>query len=77
MLYRDCDLVLIEGDLDGPGLKIEVWRASLGTPPVAAQRPDIAVVVTDDEPSVTVPVWPRGNVRDLADRILALTGQPR
>ena len=25
-LFSNCELVLIEGHLDGPGIKIEVWR---------------------------------------------------
>jgi len=71
-VFAGCDLLLVEGHLDGPGPKIEVWRASMGTAPLAAARRDIAAVVSDEDPGVTVPVWPRKDVAALADRVLAL-----
>ena len=47
-LYADTDLVLVEGDANGPGANIEVWRAERGEPPLASERQDIAALVTDD-----------------------------
>ncbi len=70
--FADCDLVLIEGDLEASGLKLEVWRAAAGTPCLASEYPQIAAVVSDDAPAVDVPVWPRSDVAALADRVLAL-----
>ncbi len=70
--FADCDLVLVEGDIEASGLKIEVWRAAAGAPCLASERPDIAAVVSDDALAVAVPVWPRSDVAGLADRILAL-----
>ena len=72
-MFAGCDLVLVEGHLDGPGAKIEVWRQSQGGSPLAAERSDVAAVVSDDSVSLDVPVWPRNNVAALADRVLALS----
>ncbi|MHB0955168.1 MAG: molybdopterin-guanine dinucleotide biosynthesis protein B [Pirellulaceae bacterium] len=73
-LYVDCQVVVVEGHIDAPGMKIEVWRASVGSAPLAAERQeeDIVAVVSDDRPDVSVPVWPRCDVAGLADRVLAL-----
>jgi molybdopterin-guanine dinucleotide biosynthesis protein B len=71
-LYAGCDLVLVEGDLERPAPKIEVYRAELGTPCLAADRPDILAVVTDDPVDLPVAVWPRSGLAALADRVLAM-----
>ncbi|RMF93102.1 MAG: molybdopterin-guanine dinucleotide biosynthesis protein B [Planctomycetota bacterium] len=71
-LFAPCRLVLVEGFVDGPGKKIEVWRAERQTTPLALEHDDIAAVVSDDQPDVTVPVWPRSDVTALVDRILDL-----
>ncbi|RJO65787.1 MAG: molybdopterin-guanine dinucleotide biosynthesis protein B [Myxococcales bacterium] len=70
-LYAACDLILVEGDIDGPGLKIEVWRRGLDTVPYAAEGRDIHAVVTDDPVEVRAPRWSRRDVAALADKILA------
>ncbi len=75
-LYADCQIVLVEGDIDASsGVKIEVWRAAGGAPCLAAERTDIAAVVSDDQPKVVVPVWPRSDVASLADKIWQLAGR--
>ncbi len=66
----DAVLLLVEGDLDGPGIKVEVWRDTVGGRPLALERDDIISVVTDDPISIGVPAWPRGDIKLLADRIL-------
>jgi molybdopterin-guanine dinucleotide biosynthesis adapter protein len=72
-LYADCQIVLVEGDIDVPsGIKVEVWRAAGGSTCLAAQRSDIAAVVSDDQPEVAVPVWLRSDIAWLADRIWEL-----
>ena len=71
-MFAGCDLVLVEGHLDGPGAKIEVWRQSVGQPPLAAERDDVVAVISDDPVSLEVPVWPRNDLAGLADRLLAL-----
>ncbi len=69
-MFDDCDLVLVEGLVDGPGAKIEVWRQSVGGSPLAAERADIMAVVSDDPVSASVPVWPRTDIIGLVDRVL-------
>ncbi len=76
-LYADCQIVLVEGDIDASsGIKVEVWRAAGGTVPLAAQRPDIAAIVSDDGPDVPIPVWPRNDLPSLADKIWELVRCP-
>jgi molybdopterin-guanine dinucleotide biosynthesis protein B len=70
----DCDLVIIEGDYEHPGPKIEVWRASVGGACLATSNPEIVAVVSDDPVDAPVPVWPRSDVAEVARRILALLG---
>lgn len=67
--FRGADLVLVEGHVDGPGPKVEVWRARLGGPPLADGRHDIAGVVSDDPVDVPLPCWPRADVAVLARRV--------
>ena len=71
-MFTGCDLVLVEGHFDGPGVKIEVWRQAIGGPPLATERRDVAAVVSDDPVSLDVPVWPRSDVNTLADHVLRL-----
>lgn len=83
-LYADCDLVLVQGDVDGPGVKLEVWEASSGEQPLAAARGDIAAVVADDSDDsdhaddpirgVAAPVWPLDELEALTDGVLGLVG---
>ena len=68
----DCNLLLVEGGIDGPGLKVEVWRAEVGSEPLVRERNDIIAVITDDALDASVPIWPRNDVGDLLVRILAL-----
>jgi molybdopterin-guanine dinucleotide biosynthesis protein B len=70
-LFDGCDLVLVEGWIDRTGWpKVEVWRAEVGGVPLAAERSDIAAVVSDDAPEVQAPVWPRRDLSGLCDRLL-------
>jgi molybdopterin-guanine dinucleotide biosynthesis protein B len=75
-LYADCDMVIIEGNIDAPGAKIEVWRAGAGGGCLAAERTGIMAVVSDDQPAVQVPVWPRHDIAGLADRVWDLVRAP-
>ena len=76
-MLATVDLVLIEGDIEGSGPKIEVWREETGTSALAGEREDIAAVITDGElpPHLSVPVWPRESVSLVADRVLTLAGR--
>jgi hypothetical protein len=49
----------------------------MGNKAIARERDDVVAVVTDDAVEVDVPCWPRSNVPELADRIVALMGSPR
>ncbi len=68
-LFEACDLVLVEGDLKTASTRVEVWRAELGTPPIAREDGAIAAVVSDDDARVSVPVWPRSNIELVAAKI--------
>lgn len=70
--FAQCDLILVEGHIDGPGPKLEVWREALGGRCLADQREGVAAVVSDDDPQTSVPVLPRRNVPAIADKIVAL-----
>jgi molybdopterin-guanine dinucleotide biosynthesis protein B len=70
--YADCDLVLVEGHLEASAPKVEVWRAAVGSPPLASVRNDILAVISDDQSPVGVPVLPRRDVPALATRLLRI-----
>lgn len=70
--FAGCDLVLIEGNVSGPGPKIEVWRADVGGTPIAAENSGILGIVTDDPLNAAVPIWPRSNVSLVAEQVLRL-----
>jgi molybdopterin-guanine dinucleotide biosynthesis protein B len=74
-LTEGCDVVIVEGHLEHAGPKVEVWRESFGTPCLAGHRKDILALITDDPAEVSVPVWPRSDVRFLADRVIELLWQ--
>lgn len=71
-LYAGCDLILVEGNIDAVGAKIEVWRAERGTPPLFMERDDIVAVVTEDQLPVQpkIPVLPRHSLQPLLSLIL-------
>ena len=69
-LFNDTDLVLVEGYIDRPGKKIEVWRQETGEAPIFSERDGgISAVITDSPIDTDLPVWPRTNVKGLADNI--------
>ena len=69
-IYADCDLVIVEGDSQTNAPKIEVWRAALGTAPLADQDPTVLAVATDDPLDIDTEVRRRADVPDLAEWIL-------
>jgi molybdopterin-guanine dinucleotide biosynthesis adapter protein len=74
-LFADCDMVLVEGHLEHPGPKVEVWRESLGGNCLAAEIKEIIAVVSDDVPAGGTVVWPRCSVSLIANKILAFFAQ--
>ena len=71
-LYQSCDVVLVEGFAEGPGIKIEVWRQCIGTQPMAQERDDIVAICTNDTIDLPCPVWSRNDLDGLAEKILAM-----
>ena len=72
--FSDCDLILVEGDLQASAPRIEVWRSASGESPYAANDSAIVAVVSDDAPpGLKCAVWSRQDVGKIADNIL--TGQ--
>lgn len=71
-LYQDKDIVVVEGYLNGPGEKIEVWRKEGGEAPIAPGRKEIKAIVTDDAIDIGIPVWPRADMKSIGDHILRL-----
>lgn len=72
--FADCDLILVEGDLQTTAPRLEVWRAACGEAPYAQTDRAIAVLITDDDPEFTsVDVWHRSDVVGLAGRLVELT----
>ncbi|MEZ6062575.1 MAG: molybdopterin-guanine dinucleotide biosynthesis protein B [Planctomycetaceae bacterium] len=71
VLFRDFDLILVEGDLHATARRIEVWRSALNELPYASSDQQIQAVVSDDEPVVDCPVMPRSDLNPLIDHILS------
>ena len=71
-LYKGCDLIILEGNHLGKGLKIEIWRKEVGTEPIAGEQNDIKALITDDDIRIGIPVWPLKDVKIIADNIIEL-----
>jgi len=66
------DLVLIEGFKSHRFAKLEVHRATLGKPLLAATDPSVVAVASDAAlPYLALPVLPLGNVEAIASFIMA------
>jgi molybdopterin-guanine dinucleotide biosynthesis adapter protein len=76
-MFAGVDLLLVEGDVQHSGPKIEVWRAYVGGTCLAQDFPSILAVVSDDPVETSVPVWPRSDVATLTGRVLALLAEGR
>jgi molybdopterin-guanine dinucleotide biosynthesis adapter protein len=72
VMFNDCDLILVEGDLSSTATKIEVWRSTVSEVPYAATDHSISAVVTDDALDSVPVVWSRDNITELARRVVAL-----
>jgi molybdopterin-guanine dinucleotide biosynthesis protein len=70
--FADCDLVLVEGHVAGPGKKVEVWRSEVCDEPIARRDPSIRAVVSDDDSTISQPVYRRSDIGTLADFLLRL-----
>lgn len=74
--FAGCDLVIVEGDTMASGPKVEVWRQSVGSTPMAAEDSTIAAVITDDPVNLAAPAWSRGDLPMVAANILKLLNVP-
>lgn len=71
-LYQNADIVIIEGHINGPGKKLEVFRKETATPLRALERDDIEAIITDDPVDTDLPVWPRKEVRQIVYNLCGL-----
>ena len=75
--FSDCDLILVEGDLQASAPRIEVWRSAASENPYASNDSTIVAVVSDDAPrGLACAVWSRQNVKKIVENILNLHHQP-
>ncbi len=72
-----CDWIIVEGDSQTTERKIEVWRESVGTTPLAASDASVLAVVSDDAAPVDVPIWGRSDVEGICQRLLDLVSVAR
>ncbi|WP_144184258.1 molybdopterin-guanine dinucleotide biosynthesis protein B [Elioraea rosea] len=73
------DLVLVEGFKKEGHRKLEVWRASVGKPPLWADDPSVVAVASDGPvPGCPLPVLPLDDVEAIAAFVAAAAGlRPR
>jgi len=73
-LFKECDLILVEGDLQTIAPRFEVWRAAVTEKPYAADDAAIQTVISDDPVNgISCGVLARADVSSIADRILQLS----
>jgi molybdopterin-guanine dinucleotide biosynthesis adapter protein len=65
------DLVIVEGFKRGPHPKIEVYRASVGKPPLHPDDPRIIAVASDAPLPAPLPVVPLDAIERIVDFVLA------
>lgn len=71
-LYKNTDIVIIEGWISGPYDKIEVWRKEIGREPLFHEIEKVRAVATDNTVDTELRILSRGNVSKIADFILEL-----
>ncbi len=71
-LFRDCDWVVVEGNLATKAPKIEVWRSENETAPIYASDPRILAVVSDTPLTDPAPQrqFPRRDLQPLLQWLL-------
>ncbi|QDT67475.1 Molybdopterin-guanine dinucleotide biosynthesis adapter protein [Planctomycetes bacterium MalM25] len=70
-VFASSDLVLVEGDSGTTAPKIEVWRAEVGSRPLAEEDLSVLAVVTDDDLPTAGLTLPRSDLQTLADWVIA------
>lgn len=72
-LFSDCDVIVVEGDLQATAARIEVWRSIVSERPYAADDSSIVAVVSDDRvDDIQCAVWARSDVAGIASRIIKM-----
>lgn len=69
-MFASCQFVIVEGNSQTSAPKIEVWRAGLGTAPLAARDSSVLAVVTDDACSTTAPILRRTCIHSLTNWVV-------
>ena len=71
--FADSDVILVEGDLQTTGTRIEIWRSGLAEPPYAVADAGIKAVISDVQPDgVSCPWWSSLSIADVATSLLQL-----
>jgi len=74
VMFNDCDIILVEGDLHSEARRIEVWRAANSPQPYAVEHEGIDLLITDDEPPTQLPsscqVLPRADLAALLNHLM-------
>lgn len=73
--FDHCDVVLVEGDLHADAPKIEVWHAETETEPLSAADNSITALVTHDNCDVSVPIYKRSSLTEIAALVLELAAK--
>jgi molybdopterin-guanine dinucleotide biosynthesis protein B len=69
--YTDVDIVLIEGWISGPFQKIELFRKSIGKPPLFSEIKNVIAFVSDDSVETNgIQLLPRSSLDMIVDFIL-------
>ncbi len=71
--YSGVDIVLIEGWISGPFQKIELFRKSIGKPPLFPRIKNVKAIVSDDSvKSSDIPIFSRSNLDLVVNFILSM-----
>lgn len=73
-MFGNCDLVLVEGDLQTESPRVEVWRSETSDSPIGADDTSIAAMISDDSFGITMPQWKRSEISVIANGLLQLAG---
>ena len=77
VMFNDCDIILVEGDLATAAPKIEVWRTAVSEPPYAVADATISWVVSDDELAVHCQTCRRSDLEQLAAVVIGKNEPPQ
>ena len=73
----DNDLVLVEGYKASPLPKLEIWRTTVKSPPLAQSNPYIFAIASDSAPpAVPCPTLPLDDLNGLAEALLEQATEP-